>query len=286
MKKINFRKYNKLTPIDMAIILNLEELDEKNALIFFLIEEQQKLYILNLVTLICMTKEYNFYYHIEDEELDNLYENIKHVNSKNVTAIQPVIQKNISVINKILKKYYSPRNYIYPKYCNELIVQNEKGKNILLTNPFFINNHMEYFSDNRITENEKIINDIIEYYFSAQKIIGNEENNYDVLKLTKNIIIKNIKPEELENYILFIISNVYQEVMENITDEIYNQIKHIVENENINNNDIINYFLTNDGFSNIMLNKFLSYNMKIEQGRLEQLKTKSSFQYSRKLYRK
>lgn len=280
MEKITYKNNNKLIEIDRDIKFAFETVGTEHAIIIFPTIEQQKLYILNIKTIICMAKEYNLHYHIIDEELDTIYEIIKNINCKDISSACMIIAQNIIVINRILKNYYFPRNYIYPRYYNELLIS-ETGKKILLENPFFINNHMEYFCFNRITKEEQIINTIIEYYFSAKKETKHEN---ETLIATKKVMQKNLKPKELENYILFIISNTYQEVMENNADIEYIQIKHIVENKNNSKYDLIKCFLENDYFSNVLLARFIKYNMNIEKTRLNDLKTKPSFQYSKRLY--
>lgn len=194
------------------------------------------------------------------------------------------------IIENFLEMYFERKNtnYIQNKMSQEVI--KDKQKSLLKINPFAINQCIDY-SANELTEEEKIINDIIEFNRIAvlkldEEVETLEEKEYQrkKLNLVKKQMIKNYSKYKLSKVILFMISNLYQEIMENPIDITYNTIKATVENEQVKNDDLVKYFISSDNFSGIIIGKFIDYNIKIQENRLQELETKETKTYAKKRY--
>lgn len=281
MDIIDFKEGNNLKLIN-SIIKKTLEVDKFINIILFEEPALQKIFIMNIMTIIEMKKEYNNHYGIKNELLDKLYKKI--ITNNNLNYIQNVLQDNIQLVNDILREYYLSRNYIYKKVFYEVMLTSANKKEMLKRNPFFINNHMEYFCNKRISEEEKIINNIIEYYIQAIRITqsNNTERN---LKLTIDIIKKKHK-NDIMKHMLFIISNTYQEIKENSNDlanPYYQKFIKTIEN----NSDVqlkCDEIINNEDAMIDILKKFIIYNLRITPTRLDDLTKKESYHYVKKIY--
>ena len=80
-------------------------------------------------------------------------------------------------------------------------------------------------------------------------------------------------------------SNTYQETKDR-NDSFYGYLMDILDKMDYKPQKIINYLGNNyDKFKKI-LEKFIEYNMCIEEGRLEELEKQPSAQYAKRIYRK
>ena len=76
---------------------------------------------------------------------------------------------------------------------------------------------------------EKIINNVIEYFLLTNKSEYKIEQLDAKIEITKGLLQSNLG-EEYNDHILYMISNIYQEIIKNSTHPFYSDIKTIVEN--------------------------------------------------------
>lgn len=285
--EIDFKKYDEISKIEETLekLIKFANISDYNLCI--LNNENQILLILTIITIL-------YKQHILNE---HIIEQIKTTNLKNILKItkenykiediieildtaleekdiikaQFILNKLGKFINAQLKKYYSSKskNYIFENMPLELVNQQKLIMELVELNPFAINQCMNY---KPLSETEIIIYTIIEYYL----LLGEED-----YKQIKQLIIKNNNQKNIKNIILLILSNVYQEILDD-KNETNLEIKTIIENEQLKNNQIVAHFIKNDEFSNKYLEYFIMYNIGIKKGRLEELSRKPSYEYVKK----
>ena len=300
--KIDVTKLDYITPIEKEIkkivnenhqnIINIE-LKDKNT-------QEMTLYILTILSILYKQKHF-LIYEIEkmkkiDQKLTNEFLNYVDNLNKTIKDIEiPIKEKNISkaiyeiifdkqFISDMLEKYFSIKetNYILEKMEIEQSVKTQKQH--IKLNPFIINQYINY-DLNQLTDEEKIIADILEFN-RISIIILEEKETKDIndffkqkMKLIKKQILKNYNENEIKEVILFMISNVYQELLENSKDKAYIKIMSIIENGELTKEKLIKLFEKSESFSGNIIEKFIDYNLEIKKGRLEELKEKESYQF-------
>ena len=281
IEKIDYNEYDELYEIEEIIKMILEEKNHETSKIIFKEKEDQIKYILTMKTLINMKYMYTKQYNQINQTLEKLYKKINKTNDLN--EINKLIIDNNLIINEICNDYYFPRNYIYKKYCDEIIL--EEGKKVIKDNPFYLNNHLKAFNKTKLTKEEKIINNVIEYYLLTNKSEYKIEQIDAKIEITKGLLQTNLG-EEYNDHILYMISNIYQEIIKNSTHPFYSDIKTIVENEDIKTKDIITHFNQNSNFSNTVVKYFLQYNKDIDENRLHELENYPSYEKTKRIYQK
>lgn len=292
MIKIDFDEYDQITRMERIIYGITKTLDISKTYITLTTYEHQILYSLTIMSILYKEKCYEEYLgtningtldigsiDLINEIIDTIYENLD-----NFPKTIAIIKNNGFVIQTFLERYYNrkEKNYISEKYPIEIIKNQSKQKELLKYNPFAINQILQY-EQNPLTKEEKYIQEICEFLVESEQIYNNREQ---ILDYIKELMEKNYKKEELDEIILFIISNIYQEMKENLNDEDRNIIIPIIENEKISPNEIVEHFKTNNIFSNMVLKNFIDYNENIKEGRLEELEKKQSYTYAKRIYRK
>ena len=300
--KIDVTKLDYITPIEKEIkkivnenpqnIINIE-LKDKNP-------QEMTLYILTILSILYKQKHYMIYEAEKTKKIDFkltskllnyvdlLKEIIEEINKalkeNNIPkALNEIINKR-PFITDMLEKYFSIKetNYILEKMEIEQSVKTQKQH--IKLNPFIINQYINY-DLNQLTDEEKIIADILEFN-RISIIILEEKETKDIndffkqkMKLIKKQILKNYNENEIKEVILFMISNVYQELLENSKDKAYIKIMPIIENEELTKEKLIKLFEKSESFSGNIIGKFIDYNLEIKKGRLEELKEKESYQF-------
>ena len=216
---------------------------------------------------------------MSEEVIGSLYKR----NKKNTyDDIKKRILKNGYIIKDLLLKYYAEKNtnYIENKFFIETILKQKSQKEILSLNPFMINQLLEY-QQTPLRQEEQTIVELIDYYIEAQQYYDTPEDIEYVIYL----LINNNKAE-LEKKLLFIISNMYQESKEHKDYEAYSKIARILENPACKPINMIDYVKNNKQAITEIIQKFIEYNFYIPEGRLQELETKPTAQYAKKIYRK
>lgn len=202
--------------------------------------------------------------------------------SKNSRQIKKFFSENDCIIEKLLLKYYSEKNtnYISEKFFIETIIEQNGQKEILSLNPFMINQILDY-QQKPLTTEEQIIMELTNYYIEAQQYYDTPRD----LEYVKHLLYNNNETNELCRKTLFMISNVYQESKEK-EDRFYGRLVHKLDKMNYKPLNIINYINNDNEMFKEVLEKFINYNINIEEGRLEELEKKPSSIYAKKIYRK
>lgn len=218
------------------------------------------------------------------QNLEEIISAIKQSLDKNIKETYKIMHKYSIEIEEYIKLYFfrKNRNYIFKKYDLDVIKEQNLEKDFIEMNLFNLN-QLIYYNEEPLTKEEKIIAQIIEYYIDS-KI--EKQNKIEQLSHVKKLLKHNNTEEELNEIILFIIGNTYQEIEQDLTNEKRNYIMYAVENEKVQPSDFVSYFKENKKFSNTFLENFIEYNEEIKEGRLEELKTKESYERIKRLYKK
>lgn len=185
-------------------------------------------------------------------------------------GILNVIQKYGNEIQNILSNYFRriSTNYILQSMPLDVIFSRKKVSSFLKDNPLSINQCLRHSS---LNSEELLIADILEYFDVVL-------SDYDDVNLIKQYLLNKFSGNKLRSVILFIICNVYQEIVDDKS-ESDSYIKRLFEDERLKIDDIVELFINNDLFSSECLEYFLIYNIGIYRGRLEELKRMPSHQY-------
>ncbi len=203
---------------------------------------------------------------------------------RGLKGINRPLLENASIINDILLKYISDKktNYIAQKFFIETLINQNSQKEILELNPYMITELLNY-QQNPLTTEEKIIREIIDYYIESQQCFDSPKD----LKYVLHLLGKNSKAfKEPEVKMLYIVSNTYQQSKEQEDYKFYNRMREIIENPSCNQSWIINYLNQNQSFTYEIINKFIKYNIDIQEGELKLLETRPTAQYAKKIYKK
>jgi len=221
---------------------------------------------------------------IELKELEKIIYELKQNLEENQQEVYETIHKYGVEIEEYLRGYYCRKNanYIFQKYNLEIIRKQKKEKEFIKINPLSLN-QLIYYNENPLTEEEKIIAQVIEYCVEAEQ---KYDERFEQLEYLKKLLKQNHTEEELDDIILFIIRDTYQEVYQDSKNPQKYDIMYSLENENIKPEYFIKYFKENEKFSNMFLENFIDYNLYIEEGRLEELKTKESYEKIKRLEKK
>lgn len=292
--RLDFQKYDEISRMEYIIESIINRYDLSKILISLDKEESQRKMILTLISILYKQKCYHEYvkeHIIDDDETDNIekiYEIIdileKDLEEKNIITATRRINENGIIIQIFLGMYFSKKNmnYIKNKHYMQLVIDQDNQKELLSYNPYTINQILEYMQK-PLTKEETIIADLIGYNIESEQTFIKKN---EILTFVKEIMKQNYKGTKLDDAIAFVLSNVYQEVMDNYNDENRKLIKDMVENATLKKQEIIDHFKTNDSFSNMILNKFFLYNNKIEEGHLKELETRETKKYAKKIYDK
>lgn len=289
--EINFEKYDNQTTAEYVIAQLIEQLDLSTQTPIFKLE-QQVLYTLGIITilykeylyneeLIKITKKTNDpldYKPMNEQISDIIIKLKKSLEKKDIIETLSIIMFHGEIIQDLLKRYFarSNQNYILKKTPIKIIQQNKKTKEMLELNPYVINQILKYEQD-PMTDEEQTISDIIDYYTIGA--INDIKNQGKRIKYIKQLLMLNHDKEKLNKAIIFIVGNIYQEVIDRKIVELYNEMQSIIENLSNTNEQIVKYFVESDNFSNKMLTLFLNLNSKIKEDRLNELKQKPTYQY-------
>ena len=291
MVKINFDEYDQISSMEDKIESIIKRINLKDNYIISYNKEENIRYVLTIISILYKQKCYEEYLEIitktkrkiEIQSLNKIIEEIyKYIKIDNFVNASKTIGKYGFVVQEILNQYFNKKNtnYITKQHTIESLIKQNKHKELLKYNPLIINQLLKAMQS-PLTQEEQIIEDIIEFIVESQQIFFDK---IDITNYIKELMKNKYGEKELEKVISFIISDTYQEIKENPLDKYPNIIIPIIENERITKKDIINQFNENDKFSNIILETFVKYNIEIRQGRLEELEKKSSKKYAKKLY--
>lgn len=292
--RLDFQKYDEISRMEMIIeaIINHNRLDK--LLISLGTEDNQKRMILTMISMLYKQKchhEYVKNHIIDDDEISNIkiiYEIIDILNEElkkeKILSATRKVNENGNIIQIFLEKYFEQKNinYITNKHFMKLVIEQGNQKELLSYNPYAINQLLEYIQ-NPLTKEEIIIADLLEYNSEAENTFNRQEK---ILTSVKELMKQNYKGEQLDDAIAFILSDVYQEIIENYYDSNRNLIKSIIENKEVEKTEIIEHFKENDAFSIMILNKFFLFNKKLYEGRLKELEQKESKKYAKRIYDK
>ena len=213
----------------------------------------------------------------------------KNINDNNLTQAYILFTNYSNYILDEMKKYFTRtnQNYILRKMPLQKLKEKRQMLRIQQINPFMIQECYEYFL-NPLTPEEQIIGEILELKSSL--------NNINPSSVVKNLLIQMIKKygyEEFKTILIFIICNVYQNAIEVRNERMINSTKYCIENLQVSNQDIINWFIPRNGeYIEIkkelldIIQTFLYYNERIKEGDLRNLEKQPSYQYVKERLKK
>lgn len=292
--ELDFETFDEVAKMERVINALIETFGLSNNYIALKTQEQQTIYVLTIISILYKEKCYEEYLgekingNPDDIAINIIYEIIdelkQKLEEKEFGQITKYIKNNGSIIQYFLERHFNKKNtnYITERHSMDIIKNQKNQKELLKYNPFCINQILEY-EQNPLTEQELIIEEITEFLVESQQQFTKQN---DILMNIKQIMLKQYTPEKLDDVISFMISNTYQEIIENPMDDNKNTIVSIVENTKISPKLIIQHFINSNYFSNMILKTFMTYNLNIEKGRLEELETKESKKYAKRIYRK
>lgn len=224
-------------------------------------------------------EEYNGIIKYIIEELE------KAINDNNSKRVYILFENYSTYIINEIKKYLNRKeqNYILRKLPYQRI--NElKRKEIIKNNPFVFQECYEAYK-NPLTQEEQYIGEILEMKNQVQK--GD---------IVQNLLIEMANKYEdtkFNEVIIFIICNAYQNAMETGNTKILNLTKNCVENLQITNKSILDYFIEKKSDHIMIKNEliyiiqsFLYFNEKIEEGKLKNFEQQSSYVYVKQRLKK
>lgn len=292
--KIDFEKYDETSKMEIVIEGIIKMFGLTHAYIKLSNEKDQLIYALTILSILYKERCYEEYLaqningKIDEESiaiLDEIIEELKtNIQEKDLDEVTCTIKNYGELIKIYLERYFMKKrtNYITKKHSIEIITSQNNQKQLLSYNPFAINQLLEY-EQKPLTREEIIIEDIIELLMESELHCKTKEQ---ILKKLKQLMKQKYKKEELDEVISFIISDTYQEVIDNPLDENRNIVIPILENSDIKKEYIIKHFNEDDNFSSMILKTFISYNYNIQEGRLEELEQKPSKEIAEKMYKK
>ena len=201
------------------------------------------------------------------------------LNENRIYKIPSIVSEDCKFMHEILSGYFSQRNsnYISKKFFLQIILNQNSANKILTLNPFMINELLAYLQIPLTTE-ENIVRELIDYYRVSK--FCNHQNSIEYLI---ELLLKNKTETDINDKLRFILSNVYQESLERKDMKTHQRVERIVEEPNF---DVAQYLKQNKLLLSTIIEKFIKYNMNIKEGRLEELDTKSSAIYAKRIYRK
>lgn len=299
MRKINFNAYDHLSNVEEIMEQVFKLISLEDTIIASPNFEDETTYLLMIITILYKEMYYNRYY---EQVLKNAKMNIKYdfvnerteiiintlkkyISEKDYLKAQQIIYYNGSLIEEYIERYFERKNknYIQAKRPFYILNQQNQQNELLHINPFAVNQSIKYYR-NPITPEEKIISDMLDYLYIIKEI-QRVEDKEEKLNQIKHLFMTNYK-KHLNDAIIFIICDVYQETLEQNNDSFSDHLKNLIENKKITTKKIIQYFKSDEEFANIVLAAFLYHNKKIENGRLEELKTKPSYVYVKERMKK
>ena len=254
-------------------------------------EKQLKRYYKTIISILykqlCCNNEY-------DEKYNGIIRYIieeieKNINDDNLTQAYILFTSYSNYILDEMKKYFTRtnQNYILRKMPLQKLKEKRQMLRIQQINPFMLQECYEYFL-NPLTPEEQIIGEILELKSSL--------NNINPSSVVKNLLIQMIKKygyEEFKTILIFIICNVYQNAIEVRNERMINSTKYCIENLQVSNQDIINWFIPRNGeYIEIkkelldIIQTFLYYNERIKEGDLRKLEKQPSYQYVKERLKK
>lgn len=213
----------------------------------------------------------------------------KNINDNNLTQAYILFANYSNYILDEMKKYFTrtKQNYILRKMPLQKLKEKRQMLRIQHINPFMFQECFEYYC-NPLTPEEQIIGEILELKSSL--------NNINPSSVVKNLLIQMIKKygyEEFKTILIFIICNVYQNAIEVGNDRMINSTKYCIENLQVSNQDIINWYIPRNGeYIEIkkelldIIQAFLYYNERIKEGNLRKLEKQPSYQYVKERLKK
>ena len=213
----------------------------------------------------------------------------KNINNNNLTQAYILFTSYSNYILDEMKKYFTRtnQNYILRKMPLQKLKEKRQMLRIQQINPFMLQECFEYYC-NPLTPEEQIIGEILELKSSL--------NNINPSSVVKNLLIQMIKKygyEEFKTILIFIICNVYQNAIEVRNERMINSTKYCIENLQVSNQDIINWFIPRNGeYIEIkkelldIIQTFLYYNERIKEGDLRKLEKQPSYQYVKERLKK
>lgn len=201
------------------------------------------------------------------------------LNRRGLKGIKRVLIENASMINEDLMDYYAERNrsYISDKFFIKTILDQDNAQELLGLNPFEINELLSY-QQKPLTEEEKIIREIIDYFMESQDLYDSPDD----IKYVEKLINKNNHIIELIRKKSYMISNVYQHARSQDDKVMLDKIVNQIENDRIKGEEAYGYIMKY--YEQDIIRKFVEYNIDLEEGTLERLKKEPSAVYAKKLY--
>ena len=282
--EIKINKKDETSWMESIIEKLIDKFDITKQKIMMTTKEQQALFILTILSILYKEKCYEEYIgkklgevdDISQEILDEIMYELKQDLEEDLKTTVYTIRKYGGIIEAYLQSYFYRKNtnYISEKYNIEIIKQLKKEKEYIKITPLSLN-QLIYYDNNPLTQEEIIIAEINEFNVEAEQIYIDKSKQ---LNHVKKLMQNNYKEKELDEIILFIIRNTYQEIEQDLKNPKRNEIMYAVENQKVKPEDFVSYFKENKKFSNTFLENFINYNLKIEEGRLEDLKKKESYE--------
>ena len=203
------------------------------------------------------------------------------LNRRGLKGIKRVLIENASMMNEDLMDYYAERNrsYISDKFFIQTILDQDNAQELLGLNPFEINELLAY-QQKPLTDEEKIIREIIDYFMESQDLYDSPED----IKYVEKLINKNNHIIELIRKKSYMISNVYQHARLQDDKVILDKIVNQIENDRIKGEEAYGYIMKY--YEKNIIRKFVEYNIDLEEGTLEKLKKEPSAVYAKKIYNK
>ena len=254
-------------------------------------EKQLKRYYKTIISILykqlCCNNEYDEKY---NDIIRYIIEEIeKNINDNNLTQAYILFTSYSNYILDEMKKYFTRtnQNYILRKMPLQKLKEKRQMLRIQQINPFMFQECFEYYC-NPLTPEEQIIGEILELKSSL--------NNIDPSSVVKNLLIQMIKKygyEKFKTILIFIICNVYQNAIEVGNERMINSTKYCIENLQVSNQDIMNWFIPRNGeYIEIkkelldIIQTFLYYNERIKEGDLRKLEKQPSYQYVKERLKK
>lgn len=291
---IDFRNFDCITPIEDK----LEEFYNTGLYNFDGSNEDKVIYILTLLSILYKEKTYSNYLarQIKSfssgltrdllDEVDALDLVISEISSglyhKDINKCIVLIYAYRDFIYENLDVYFKRKkeNYIFQKIIFDVIKEQSKVKSLVQLNPFVINQVLQY-EQCPLSRDERLIADVLEYYYFC--LYKYPRNVIKLFKAVKKLMFINIDSHRLYDSVLFMFCDVYQELLEHDMD---NKFKNVLEDKNISTTKLFKMFKDNDSFSSSIISHFVKYNIGIEEGRLDYLKSLPSYQYVYKKLKK
>ena len=224
-----------------------------------------------------------------DSIIDSLQGMINTFEDMNYNDILNIFMSKDEIVNYIIDDFFSyyDLTYIGQSQCKEYMFKNkDKLKCLLTINPYEVFKVSEFIDNKDFVPSEIAIQDFFDIYEEVFSIMNSEEESEDELDLIDeedgefyeeflNLLKERFNQEELDNFLLYICSNVYEIITTNSNYSKNRKAKTLIEYfADASKEEILGDLKNDYDFASIIMNYFYENNQFITRDELLKRRSK------------